>query len=117
MPDDVKNGTREAQQEWMRTYLASPAGRAFQQSQILLAMAQPVNSLEYSDGNTFHIEGVQPGDYRITVSLTRTGGQPGPGGRRIVVIRPTQATFTMPPITPDVADKPLVLPDITPPAN
>jgi hypothetical protein len=72
------------------------------------APALPTYTLEYSDGNTFHIEGVEPGDYQLQVLLRGTGGAPG-----TQYSGAAQATFTMPPITPDLANQPLVIPDVT----
>jgi hypothetical protein len=108
MPDDVKNGAAELRNAWMHDFLATPAGRAYLPSLGPDAPNQPSYALEYSDGDTFHIEDVQAGDYQIGMSVGLTGGPPGP----LPMIRFVHTYFTMPPITPDTANKPLVLPDI-----
>jgi hypothetical protein len=104
MPDAVKTGSAEVRDAWTREFAATPAGREYLQSHPIMPPATAAYALEYGGGNTFHIEGVQPGDYQIHLTLQRVGEV---GGQR------AEATFTMPPITPDVADKPLEIPDIT----
>jgi hypothetical protein len=70
--------------------------------------ALPTYTLEYSDGNTFHIEGVEAGDYQIQILLRGIGSAPG-----APFSGAGQATFTMPPITGDLGNQPLVIPDVT----
>ncbi|MGA2233116.1 MAG: hypothetical protein ABSH22_19615 [Tepidisphaeraceae bacterium] len=90
-------------------------GRQFLGANAQLTRGQAANAyaFQYDGNNLFHIEDVQPGDYKIALTLQQTNAN----GWKTRPLRPQTASFTMPPITPDVADKPLVLPDITLPAN
>jgi len=107
MPDNVKHGTPEDQSMWMWQFSWTPAGHAYFQAHPQAAPSFPsAYWLEFAPDNTFHIEGVQPGQYHIQVTFRTPRGGLG------VRLARGEANFNMTPITPDVADQPLEIPDI-----
>jgi hypothetical protein len=104
MPAEIKAAGMQAQQIWMGAFALTPAGKEFMQKQAQPAMPNQPFFLGFADDGTFRLDDVPPGDYMISVFAIPSGG-----GR---AAQAHGVQFTMPPITPELKDKPLELPDI-----
>jgi len=104
MPDSVKNGATGGRQMWIQLFSITPAGRDYLKSHPQPANVPQAYAIEFLPKNTFQIQDVQPGDYTAWLYLqVMNGNRPG---------QQTQFNFTVPPITPELIDQPLEVPDV-----
>ncbi|MGA2233530.1 MAG: hypothetical protein ABSH22_21705, partial [Tepidisphaeraceae bacterium] len=107
MPPAIKASNPERQQQWMRQFAMTPQGAEFLKAHPEFAPPIQPYWVESSDSKTFRLEGVEPGDYYLQVYVQV------PYRQGSVRLAGAEVNFTMPAITPDVADQPLTVGDVS----
>jgi|GEM_PF-1759362 len=115
MPDNIKSGSSDDRKQWLTTFVTTPAGADYEEKLRVAGVMSSQHAVEFNDDGTFRIEDIAPGDYLMTIIQRPL--QSAVAAPTTAPSRPNETTFTMPAITDDLKDKPLVIPDIVLKAN
>jgi hypothetical protein len=108
IPDDIKKASSERQQQWLKSFLRSDAGKAWAKK---FNSAQ-INARRYPfapkhDGS-FHVDDVLAGDYTLVVNIRTMGGQ----NNQPTIAAAGSLNFTVPEMPGGRSDEPLDLPPV-----
>ncbi|MCX5659418.1 MAG: redoxin domain-containing protein [Planctomycetota bacterium] len=113
VPVEVQVKGGEAVNAWFMSWRLTPEGKAWMDEQ--RAFQQRIKNFSFRVGpdGTFSVDGVPPGDYAVSVSFSKPGGNGGFGPAiPSNYLGSAGVDFTMPEIPGGVSDEPLALPPI-----
>jgi hypothetical protein len=116
MPESIRHGSPEQMRQWIKTFEATPAGKALwlEQSHWLQKQRIWETSFEVKPDDTFVVPGVPPGTYEIQIAAVRTTDllAPDGAGSGTGPLAVARGTFVVPPIRGNVSEVPLKLPPL-----